>query len=219
MRGRLQFAEAQISGRAAGNASKQLTRHVVAGGSALTDETLAALLILRDRVMHQRTPAQHDAHLCRSCDSDKAGLGGVLVHGSGSILSCFSEFASPWVRGKVNPASCNPIFEYESLVILMALDAWAPLIHGTNLVIFTDNEGTLACVITGTSENKFGARFAQLVHERCDSLGCNVWFERVNTTANIADAPSRGAPLDQLGNRVAVDVDSLVSHACETWGV
>ena len=116
-------------------------------------------------------------------------------------------------------ASGNPIFEYESLAILVALDAWAPLIHGTNLVIFTDNEGALACMITGTSENKFGARCAQLAHEECETLGCNVWFERVNATANIADGPSRGAPLDQLGNRAAVDVDSLVSHACETWGV
>ena len=129
-----------------------------------------------------------------SCDGDKAGLGGVLVHGSGSILECFSEFASQWVRGKVNLASCNPIFEYESLAILVALDAWAPLIHGANLVIFTGNEGALACMITGTSENKFGARCAQLAHEES-------WEENGNAYQSIdveESVPCDGQPFPPL---------------------
>ena len=44
LRGRLQFAEAQIAGKAAGLAYKQLTRFLCNGGGPLDDATKTALL-------------------------------------------------------------------------------------------------------------------------------------------------------------------------------
>ena len=50
LRGRLQFAEAQISGKVACRAYKRLSRFILQGGGPLTDEVRATLLTLRDRV-------------------------------------------------------------------------------------------------------------------------------------------------------------------------
>ena len=152
LRGRLQFAEAQIAGKAAGLAYKQLTRFLCNGGGPLDDATKTALLMLRDRVNYgiprcisANTLNSLHIYVDASCEGDKVGLGGVIINERGTRFGHFSEFAPPAVLAKVNPDSGNPIFEFECLAIYIALHLWHKLALGTNTVIFTDNEGALAC--------------------------------------------------------------------------
>ena len=86
LRGRLQFAEAQISGKVACRAYKRLFRFILEGGGPLTDEVRATLLTLRDRVNF--APRYVCANLLNlmhiyvdaSCEGTKVGLGGVVIN-------------------------------------------------------------------------------------------------------------------------------------------
>ena len=226
LRGRLQFAEAQIAGKAARLAYKQLTRFLCNGGGPLDDTTKTALLMLRDRVNYgiprcisANTLNSLHIYVDASCEGDKVGLGGVIINERGTRLGHFSEFASPAVIAKVNPESGNPIFEFECLAIYVALRLWHKLALGTNTVIFTDNEGALACMINGISDNEYGALIVKHTHELCDNSHLNLWFERVNTHANIADAPSRGVSTVELGKRFEVNLDDVADIALSRGGV
>ncbi|CAE7762099.1 ubiad1 [Symbiodinium sp. CCMP2456] len=198
-------------------AYKQLTRFVCAGGGTLDEPTTAALLTLRGRVnfgsprcINTNTLNTLHIYVDASCEGDKVGLGGVLINEQGTRLGYFSEFASESVISKVNPASGNPIFEFECLAIYAAFHLWQNLACGTNTVVFTDNEGALACMINGTSGNAYGA---MIVHDLCDASFLNLWFERVNTSSNIADDPSRGVCNADLGKRFEVSLDVVVDLA------
>ena len=225
LRGRLQFAEAQIAGKVAGMAYKQLTRFVCAGGGSLDEPTTAALLTLRDRVNFGSprcisTNMMNTLHIYvdASCEGDQVGLGGVLINEQGTRLGYFSEFASESVISKVNPESGNPIFEFECLAIYAAVHLWRDLACGTNTVVFTDNEGALACMIHGTSGNAYGAMIVQSTHDLCDSSFLNLWFERVNTSSNVADDPSRGVCNADLGRRFEVSLDEVADLALRRGG-
>eukprot|EP00439_Symbiodinium_sp_Y106_P029649 s7867_g3.t1 len=132
----------------------------------------------------------------------QVGLGGVIINERGTRLGHFSEFASPAVIAKVNPDSGNPIVEIECFAMYIALHLWHKLALGTNTVIFTDNEGALV----------------KHTHELCDNSHLNLWFERVNTHANIADAPSRGVSNDELGKRFEVNLEDEVADIALSRG-
>ena len=225
LRGRLQFAECQIAGRTSGMALKRLSRFVASGGGKLDDQIRATLLTLRDRVMFAaprcvNANLQHVLHLYvdASNDDGKTGLGGILINEMGNMLGFFSEWASDKVRGIMNPDSRNPIFEFECLAVFLGLKVWGQFCSGCNLVIFTDNEAALSCLIKGSSDNSYGGRLVSLIHELCDEVNCNVWYERVNTCSNVADGPSRGQLSKSWGDRIEVDVENITCSALGAWG-
>ncbi|CAE7893107.1 unnamed protein product, partial [Symbiodinium sp. KB8] len=175
LRGRLQFASNQIAGKRAGRAFKALT------------SLKLALLFLRDFFLDgpPRSLNANILHLWHiyvdaSCDDNKVGLGGVLVSEQGSKVAYFSEWAGDELRTIVAPTSKNPIFEFECLAVLLAIKTWSGLIGGCNLVIFSDNEGTKACLVKGSSDNEVGMAIVDNVHKSMDDIGCNAWFERVH---------------------------------------
>ena len=175
----------------------------------MNDATKTALLMLRDRVKYgiprcisANTLNSLHIYVDTSCEGDKVGLGGVIINERGTRLGHFSEFASPAVIAKVNPDSGNPIVEIECFAMYIALHLWHKLALGTNTVIFTDNEGALV----------------KHTHELCDNSHLNLWFERVNTHANIADAPSRGVSNDELGKRFEVNLEDEVADIALSRG-
>ena len=101
LRRRLQFAEAQISGKVAGMAFKQVTRHVLRGGGLLDIDTREVLSALKKRVSsaNLRCIFAHSLsalhiYVDASCDDGCVGLGGVLINSLGNPLGYFSIFAS-----------------------------------------------------------------------------------------------------------------------------
>ncbi|CAE7576731.1 unnamed protein product, partial [Symbiodinium microadriaticum] len=217
LRGRLQFASNQIAGKRAGRAFKVLTRHLISNRSALCDDLRLALLFLRDCFLDgpPRSLNANILHLWHiyvdaSCDDNKVGLGGVAY---------FSEWAEDELRTIVAPTSKNPMFEFECLAVLLAIKTWSGLIGGCNLVIFSDNEGTKACLVKGSSDNEVGMAIVDNVHKSMDDIGCNAWFERVNTASNISDGPSRGEHSESLGVRFETDATSVARSALVPWGV
>ena len=226
LRGRLQFASNQVAGKRAGRAFKALTRHLMSNRSALCDDLKLALLFLRDCFLDgpPRSLNANILHLWHiyvdaSCDDNKIGLGGVLISEQGSKVAYFSEWAEDELRTIVAPTSKNPIFEFECLAVLLAIKTWSGLIGGCNLVIFSDNEGTKACLVKGSSDNEVGMAIVDNAHKSMDDIGCNAWFERVNTASNISDGPSRGEQSESLGVRFVADATSVARSALVPWGV
>ncbi|OLP75959.1 hypothetical protein AK812_SmicGene44172 [Symbiodinium microadriaticum] len=225
LRGRLQFASNQIAGKGAGRAFKVLTKHLVNNRSAVGDDLKHALLFLRDcfldgppRSLNANILHLWHVYVDASCDDNKVGLGGVLVSEQGSKVAYFSEWAADEMKAIVAPTSKNPIFEFECLAVLLAIKTWSGLISGCNLVIFPDNEGTKACLVKGSSDNEVGMAIVDNVHRSLDEMGCNAWFERVNTASNISDGPSRGEQSESLGVRFVTDATSVARSALVPWG-
>ena len=197
LRGRIQFASNQVAGRA-GLAYRALSRHLVSGDPRVGDDLQQSLLFLRDNFLEgpPRTLCSNMLHLWHmyvdaSHDDDRVGLGGVLISGSGCKVACFSVWACDELRSLISPGSGNPIFEYECLAILLGLCAWSGLIRGCNVVVFSDNQGALGAMISGSSDNECGSLIVNRTHDPLDTMCVNAWFERVNTASNIADPPSK----------------------------
>ena len=127
LRGRLQFAEQQISGKKAGLAFKEVSKHVSSGGGRLGPGTLSALTFLKEHVAS--APARCIAD--RSCftwhlyvdtsnDDSKSGIGGILIAETGAFIGHFSEYLDEPTLADLNTSgSENPIFELECFAILV----------------------------------------------------------------------------------------------------
>ncbi|CAE7310167.1 unnamed protein product, partial [Symbiodinium sp. CCMP2456] len=139
LRGRLQFAEQQISGKRAGLAYQELSRHVSKGGGKLDTSTRTALEFLADHVANSpprcitdRSCYTWHLYVDASNDDDKAGIGGILLSESGSYIGHFSEYLSESARGTLNTSdSENPIFELECFAIWCGVWTWARLFRNT----------------------------------------------------------------------------------------
>ena len=224
LRGRLNFMDGQLFGKLSQHAFRGLTRHVLAGGGKLSSVTRAHLQFLRDRMSRGRprrvSIALHETvHIfVDACHepgaSEPAGLGGILLDSSGQYREYYSEMLDASALAAINVRkSGNPIFELECLAILCALHLWHSHLSGKRLVVYTDNNGALGSMIKGHSENLEGDAIVRLVHTILDLSDCIVWFERVCSSSNVADEPSRGVLRPAWGERKRCDPSSVFSLA------
>ena len=221
LRGRLQFAEQQISGKRAGLAFKEVSKHVSNGGGRLGPGTLSALSFLKEHVAS--APARCIAD--RSCftwhlyvdasnDDSKSGIGGILIAETGAFIGHFSEYLDEPTLADLNTSgSENPIFELECFAIWCGVCTWASLFRHCHLIVFTDNDGALHSMINGRSENDSGGRIVSATHNFLDNHFIHPWFERVNTSSNLSDFPSRGISKPEWGSKVSLDFQRLARVA------
>ncbi|CAE7418408.1 unnamed protein product, partial [Symbiodinium sp. CCMP2456] len=224
LRGRLNFMDGQLFGKLSQHAFRGLTRHVLAGGGKLGSSTRAHLQFLRDRMSKGRprrvSTALHETmHIfvdaCHEPGStEPAGLGGILLDSSGRYREYYSEMLDESALAAINVRmSGNPIFELECLAILCALHLWHSYLSGKHLVVYTDNNGALGSMIKGHSENLEGDAIVRLVHTILDLSDCIVWFERVCSSSNVADEPSRGVLRPSWGERKRCDPSDVFALA------
>ena len=222
LRGRLLFAEAQVFGRRATKAMGVLSEHVTKSRSKVVHDSLAAALaFLRDKVVKGRpreigpfTSEIYHVYTDASFelgDDVPVGIDGVLIHLKTGRRSFFSVGISANNLDMWNPLdSKNPIFEFETLAVYVACRVWSTELKGRAVVVFTDNEGSLGALIKCKCENLVGMRYVERITDLEDDLQMSMWYERVNTASNIADAPSRFVLDDfQLGERKSVELDSF----------
>ena len=217
LRGRLVFAEAQIYGRLTGVHMQQLTRweHAV-GDTPLDDEIRHSLAFLRERVVlggPRRVIAEHGRvfHLYTDAcyENGTGGLGGVLYDGFGNQLSFFSATVDEKQVAILNP-DCKDtiIFELEALAVFIGCTSRLPsegLFQNDRLVVFVDNDAVLHRLISGRGGNHVDNQiFQRVLTWECDS-NILAWYERVPSSANVADAPSRG-DLSSLNMSLAITV-------------
>ena len=224
LRGRLVFAEAQIFGRLAGIHMQQLSRWEHAVGESRVDNDLcASLTFLRDRIV-LGGPRQVLADMGRvlhlytdACfENGTGGLGGVLVDQHGTILSFFSSVVDTKQVSMLNPLKKETIiFELEALAVLVGTTCLLPsegVRSNDRIVIFVDNGAVLSRLVSGKGGEIDNRIFQSVLNWEHDT-GSVCWYERVPSTANVADDPSRG---DLTGLDLTLEIPISVSDVLDT---
>ena len=126
-------------------------------------------------------------------------MGGVLIDFATGRYEFFSAALDEEVTRRLLQDSENPIFEVESVGILLSLLLWEAYLKEQPVLAFQDNEGVKSCMVTGTtSSNKVALMAEAIVRIEARSRAL-IWWERVASESNPADAPSRGVWPGRLG--------------------
>eukprot|EP00438_Fugacium_kawagutii_P010731 Skav213182 [mRNA] locus=scaffold11:233236:233676:- [translate_table: standard] len=132
------------------------------------------------------------------------------------MLSYFSSKVDASVVGQLNPQKNETvIFELEAFAVYLAATALldpAGIQQNDRVVVFVDNEAVLARLVAGRSNDQVDGRIFHQIFEWEASTGTLVWYERVASHSNVADAPSRG-DVSLLDKALAISVDPQVSLA------
>ena len=83
------------------------------------------------------------------------------------------------------------INKIEAIVPAICLCTWSHLIRGSLWLHFIDNDGALACLVSGCSKNSSLSAVVDYTWAQILVLGCWPWFERVPSACNIVDGLSR----------------------------
>ena len=71
------------------------------------------------------------------------------------------------------------INKIEAIVPAICLCTWPNLIRGSLWLHFIDNDGALACLVSGCSRNSSLSAVVDYTWAQIPALGCWPWFERV----------------------------------------
>ena len=103
--------------------------------------------------------------------------------GTWSVLVAWSESTEIEPQRHIN--------KIEAVVPAICLCTWPDLIRGSLWLHFIDNDGALACLISGCSENSSLSAVVDFTWAQIPALSCWPWFERVPSECNIVDGLSR----------------------------
>ena len=223
LRGRLLFCDNQIFGRMASLQLRILSSYCDRRGQVrLNDSLKKALSFLRDlvalgpeRIVHCSFRNCFHVYSDASYEPSGGGVGTLAYNSQGLLLSWFGEELSQDVMAIINPEEkCTLIYELETYAAVMSLVRLGRLWRDADVILFLDNEASLATLINGRSDSLFVQRLLNTLFEwECESR-CNVWFERVPSASNPADDPSRLIFPMQPGLRARLDAKSdFVLHA------
>ena len=83
------------------------------------------------------------------------------------------------------------INQLECIGVMAALYNEKAVLRGKDVLFFVDNLGALAALVAGYSRNGDAADISACFHIVAAEIGCRVWFEWVDSKANIIDELSR----------------------------
>ena len=234
LRGRLQFACGQLFGRIGKASLAVLTFHAYAAvSSLLSNEAIVALqsFVRLLTISEPRKILRHEGHpwflFTDAAFEEKGGvffarIGAVLVDGHGVCRQFFSEVLDDCMLKDLNVSKRSTIiFELEMLAILCGFHVWQNVLKNQHLVVFTDNNGARDCIISCTTQSLNAVPILKCLLEKEYKLGAHVWYSRVPTDSNIADAPSRAviSQLTEMGVlKVDVDTRAIVRLVIEARG-
>ena len=206
LRGRMQFAKAQIWGRAARLCLNAVTEHAYSScDGSLSSATCAAMSTFRECLLS--SPPRRisgsldkpwfvftDASFQPNDVDSPCGLGGVLVGPDGRQVSAFSitlDFACLERLGF--PKKKTVIFEAELVALILGMHLWSKFISQSPCVFFVDNNSARDIAISGHARTEPGSTLVGSLLMLEDALAVIAWYSRVASASNIADAPSRGS--------------------------
>ena len=202
LRGRLLFAESQVFGRRAAQEMKVLGGFCDVGGWVkMNDRLETALSFLRDKIISgpprslslRSKPLFHIySDACR--EPEYGGVGGMLFHPGGHVVSWFGaklgydEF-SHLAAGEIRETL---IYELELAACVLSLQKLLPKGMPCEVICFLDNDAALSGLISGKAGSVGVRPFLRSLSALESSVDITLWFERVASHSNPADAPSRG---------------------------
>ena len=203
LKGRMQFAEAQLFGRVGKRCIRTLTDVSEGRSTVLTNTDLFFLDLFVDflktgpprEISSSTADALHiftDACYEKESTTWVCGIGGVAVSTCG-VWQHFSLPLSNEQRVALGELQKKQIiFEAETLGALVALGVWSRQIRFRRCVLYVDNEGTKFSLIKGYADNNVVDRLAQVFAALESEAHTYLWISRVASFSNVADEPSRG---------------------------
>ena len=204
LRGRMQFANAQIWGRASKLCLNAVTAHAYSGdGPELSFDLSHYLGVFKSCLMNSK-PREvgcswdnswflfTDASFSPETTNWPCGLGGVLVDPAGcqvAAFSCSIDFDALSLLGY--PEKSTVIFEAELLALLVGLTLWKEELRNRPCVCYVDNNATRDVSIAGKARTQPGLALVSELLFLEDEIGVSTWYARVPSVSNIADGPSR----------------------------
>ena len=204
LRGRMQFANAQLWGRASKLCLNSVTAHAYSGTGPDVPLDLAHYLNVFKSCLTQSRPREvtsswdepfflfTDASFSPDCETWPCGLGGVLVDPRGVQVAAFScKLDYEFLKILGYPAKSTVIFEAELLALLLGMSLWKKKLRGRPCVCYVDNNATRDVAIAGKTRTQPGLSLVMDLLQLEDEVGLNAWYARVPSASNIADGPSR----------------------------
>ena len=201
LRGRMVFFEGFSFGRVSNRAQRIIGRCAEKPVATTLSEDLQWALRWLDSRVCESEPLSIDRNMIRTvlvftdgaCNPEEGtgGVGGVLVSASGRVCEFFGEAVPSSLMDKLLSFSENPIFELELIPLLICLKIWAPLLKGSQVVFYLDNDGARHSMIRTYGGSSFAEKVIETFLLLENDLELKTWFSRVPTSSNIADNPSR----------------------------
>ena len=216
LRGRLQFASAQVFGRKLKRLLKVLSNHVTMGRRSMSDLTKECLrqvstILTRNSPRKVVTSQSDILHIYVDASFDEldySGIGGVIIDMHGDCLSFFSAKVEKEMIDAiiVSKGQRTIIQELEMLAVLWAFKCWQERATVHRIVLFTDSESVRGAFLKSWSANTDSNRLLNSIFEIESLFSLPVWIERVPSQSNPADILSREV-VTNLGSATKVEVD------------
>ena len=205
MLGRLQFLESQLFGRMGKLALADL-RQVERSSLPvvhLDDAHLDALKLLRSRLLQGRprqivvSAAARPVLLFTDGACEPAGdtfvttIGGVLIV-PGQLPRVFGSHVPDRLVCQWAERSKHVIGQTELYAVLIARTLWADHLNDSRCIAFVDHTGVHSACINGSSSDKAWRALLMHLEAADEEKPSLMWYHRVPSASNCADAPSRG---------------------------
>ena len=206
LRGRLLFARSLSFGRCGGVALRALGSAIVTNDKrtiSIQGELARALFSLRQhllgarpreiRVAHRHPPVLFVDGAFETADDGSyiGSIGAVIYDPIDKACELFRLSVSSPHLAFLLGAGKTAIFQLEILPVVVSRLLWTDRLRDRALFTFVDNEAAKAALIAGYSAQPVAVRLLAVLTELDVKDGALTWFERVPTSSNPADAPSR----------------------------
>lgn len=204
LRGRMQFAEAQVYGRAGKRCVATLRDLAACKRSKLSELDRFLLKLFCDSLQSanpriiRANKQDHCLMITDACYERDAqcwicGLGAVFCDtGTGSLEFFSVELSAEQRLALGENHKQQIIFEAETLCGVLAYFIWCERCASVRSCLHVDNEGTKFAMIKCFSTNECVDCLVRIFAEKEVESRCNCWISRVSSFSNIADKPSRG---------------------------
>ena len=204
--GKMQYAEAQLWGRAGRIALSDLREATLHRDSKipLVPEVEQALRVLKEKfkngkprtLVASETRKPHVVFVDGSLEYDISGkavacIGGVVCarNGAREVFGC--DVPGDIIEGWQSEGKTHVIGLIELYALVTALNTWKSFLGNDRVILFTDSWPVYDVVVRGTSSERSWRRLLlnlEEFDERCPML---LWIARVPSSSNPADPPSR----------------------------
>lgn len=204
--GRLQFADMQLAGRLGKLAMRDLRERgtTVKQQLQLSDSEVDAIQLLRERLTGGKPRTLEarpvtkpwllftDGALEYEMDDKPSGtIGGVLVSPEGNVEVFGAQIRDDLLERWQADGKTHVIGLIELYAVASALITWKDLVKGRMLVAFVDNYSAQDTLIKGCATDYFWREVLMILEVMDEELSSHIWFARVPSKSNPADAPSR----------------------------
>eukprot|EP00439_Symbiodinium_sp_Y106_P014917 s3279_g2.t1 len=211
--GKLQYADAQLFGRAGRLALADLRKlgHFSRVPASLDASCRTALEILKERLLFGKprtltaswreppfllfTDGALEQSASLGCE---ASIGAVLFppgHGRAQVFGC--AVPEPVLAHWRAAGSHHVIGIVELYAIVVALRHWRRLLRGRRTIVFVDNWSALDVMVRGNGDVATWRELLLTLENPEENVVSCLWIARVPSKSNISDGPSR-ACLDEL---------------------